>query len=102
MSNIYESERLLNEYLLFHYGSATEILPWDFGPVEALGFAERSVNVLQDRTLIPPQGAVALDLGCAVGRSCYELAQTCERVIGIDYSQSFVNAAEKVRTSGEM
>jgi putative 4-mercaptohistidine N1-methyltranferase len=102
MSNIYESERLLNEYLLFHYGSPTEILPWDFGPVEALGFAERSVNVLLDRPLIPEEGAAALDLGCAVGRSCYELAQGCELVIGIDYSQSFVNASEKVRASGEM
>lgn len=101
MSNIYESERLLNEYLLFHYGSPTEILPWDFGPVEALGFAERSVNVLLDRALLPSPAA-ALDLGCAVGRSCYELAQSCERVIGIDYSQSFVHAAERIRTAGEM
>lgn len=101
MSNIYESERLLNEYLLFHYGSPTEILPWDFGPVEALGFAERSVNLLLDRALLP-SSAAALDLGCAVGRSCYELAQGCERVIGIDYSQSFVNAAERIRTAGEM
>ncbi|QIF00111.1 methyltransferase domain-containing protein [Roseimicrobium sp. ORNL1] len=100
--NIYETDRLLNEYLLFHYGSAAEVLPWDFGPAEALGFAERSVTVLLDLPLVPSEGATALDLGCAVGRSCYELAHGCERVIGIDYSQSFVNAAEKVRDSGEM
>ncbi|MEZ0273733.1 MAG: putative 4-mercaptohistidine N1-methyltransferase [Roseimicrobium sp.] len=99
--NIYESERLLNEYLLFHYGSAAEVLPWDFGPVEALGFAERSVSVLLDRALLP-ESATALDLGCAVGRSCYELAQSCDRVIGIDFSQRFVEAAEQVRTAGEM
>jgi putative 4-mercaptohistidine N1-methyltranferase len=99
--NIYESERLLNEYLLFHYGAAAEVLPWDFGPVEALGFAERSVSVLLDRALLP-EPATALDLGCAVGRSCYELAQVCSRVIGIDFSQSFVDAAEKVRSGSEV
>lgn len=99
--NIYESARLLNEYLLFHYGSATEVLPWDFGPVEALGFAERSVQLLLDRTLVP-DGATALDLGCAVGRSCYELALTCSQVTGVDYSQSFVSAAERIRSQGRM
>lgn len=99
--NIYETPRLLAEYLLFHYGEAREVLPWDFGPATALGFAERSVTDLLDRSLVP-SNARALDLGCAVGRSCYELASVCGEVVGIDYSQSFVDAAEKIRVVGRL
>ncbi len=104
MSNIYETDRLLNEYLLFHYGTATEVLPWDFGPAEALGFAERTVQVLLDKTLLPQDGSElgALDLGCAVGRSCYELATVCQHVTGIDFSHRFIQAAESIRAAGEL
>ena len=41
---VYESERYLNEYLLFHYGEATDVLAWDFGPKDAAGFAARCVS----------------------------------------------------------
>jgi putative 4-mercaptohistidine N1-methyltranferase len=99
--NIYETPKLLAEYLLFHYGTEEEVLPWAFGPREALGFAVRSVTKLLDEKRVPAQ-ARALDLGCAVGRSSYELARVCEEVLAIDYSQSFVDAAERVRDAGEM
>ena len=99
--NIYETERLLDEYLLFHYGADDEVLPWTFGPKEALGFAQRSVNELLDRAMVPGQ-ARALDLGCAVGRSSYELAAVCSQVVGIDYSQRFVDAAETIRREGAL
>ena len=39
--NPYESSKLVEEYLLFHYGSAEEILPYPDGPVTALGIALR-------------------------------------------------------------
>ena len=94
--NIYETERLLHEYLLFHYGSAEEVLPWTFGPREALGFAVRSVTELLDASALGPN-AEALDLGCAVGRSAFELARHGARVLGIDYSQSFVDAAAAIQ-----
>lgn len=96
MTNIYETRRLLDEYLLFHYGAPREVLPWDFGPQTALGFAIRSVNELIDRGLVPA-GARALDLGCAVGRSSYELARVAEEVRAIDFSHSFIDAAETIR-----
>ncbi|MGA0848460.1 MAG: methyltransferase domain-containing protein, partial [Chthoniobacterales bacterium] len=41
-------------------------------------------------------------IGCAVGRSSFELAGHCREVIGIDYSQAFVAAATKVRTEGSV
>ena len=86
MENPYESPTLLNEYLLFHYGSADEVLPWAFGPREALHFPVRTVTDLTDNS---PR-ARALDLGCAVGRSSFELSRFCAEVTGIDFSRAFI------------
>jgi putative 4-mercaptohistidine N1-methyltranferase len=99
--NIYESDRLVREYLLFHYGGADEVLPYDFGPHDALGFARRCVAELLDVSALP-SSARALDIGCAVGRSSFELARTCREVVGIDYSAAFIAAAEKIRTAGSL
>ncbi len=95
--NPYETTRLLDEYLLFHYGSADEVLPWPEGPRGALGFAERTVSELAAFTRQP---ATALDLGCAVGRSSFALAQRGLDVLGIDFSQRFIDAATTL-ASGE-
>jgi putative 4-mercaptohistidine N1-methyltranferase len=97
--NPYETRRLLDEYLLFHYGQPQEILPWEMGPHTALDFPVRSVNELADFSLRPQ---TALDLGCAVGRSSFELARQVPAVTGIDYSQSFIQAATALAEEGEM
>lgn len=99
--NIYETPRLVAEYLLFHYGEDADILPWSFGPADALGFARRSVNELLDPASVPAE-ARALDLGCAVGRSAYELAAHAAKVTGIDFSQAFIECAESIRCGGEV
>lgn len=95
-SAIYESRRLLDEYLLFHYGSDEEVMPWAFGPKQALHFAVRTVTELMDASRLPA-GAHALDLGCAVGRSSFELARLGCNVTGIDYSHSFIEAARALQ-----
>ena len=99
--NIYESDRLVREYLLFHYGEPDEVLPWKHGPREALGFAARCVRELLNSSSVG-RDARALDVGCAVGRSSFELAGHCREVIGIDYSAAFIDAAERVRRDGEL
>ena len=38
----------------------------------------------------------ALDVGCAVGRSCFELSKLFDSVIGIDYSSNFIKCCEKM------
>ena len=91
--NIYETRRLLDEYLLFHYATPQEVLPWAEGPLSALGFAVRTVTELADFSREPK---TALDLGCAVGRSSFELAKHTTSVLGIDYSHSFVEAAQQL------
>ncbi len=98
---VYESERYLNEYLLFHYGVASDVLPWDFGPADATGFAARCVSECIDLSSLGPAPR-ALDLGCAVGRSSFELARHCAEVLGIDASLSFIRAALEIRKHGHI
>ena len=97
--NPYETERLLSEYLLFHYGRDEEILPYAFGPVTALGFARRLVTECFELTALS-RDARALDLGCAVGRSAFELARHCREVVGLDFSAGFIRAANELRAQG--
>lgn len=94
--NVYETDKLLSEYLLFHYATEEEILPAGYGGVEALFYPARCVAECLNVKALPPW-ARALDLGCAVGRSTFELARTCTTAIGIDYSHRFVGAAEQIR-----
>lgn len=99
--NIYESDRQVREYLLFHYGDPDQVLPWKHGPRDALGFAARCVRELINSSSVG-RDARALDIGCAVGRSSFELAGHCREVIGIDFSSAFIAAAEAIRSSGSL
>lgn len=96
MSAIYESDKLLGEYLLFHFGTANEILPpdrsWPVGMKDALDFPVRTVGHFSEGLV-----ARGLDLGCAVGRSAFEMSRSCTSVLGIDFSHSFIRAAEALR-----
>ena len=97
--DFYETERALSEYLLFHYGSPAQTMPWSFGPVTALNYPARCVSECLDTARLPAQ-ARALDLGCAVGRATFELARHCSEVIGIDYSQRFIEVASHLQQHG--
>jgi len=99
MENIYESNRTLGEYLLFHFGSREEQFPWPEGPLDALDFPRRTVE-----ELIDPTSSIenALDVGCAVGRSSFVLAELADSVLGVDYSSSFIDAAKAISESGEL
>ena len=99
MTSTYETDLLLNQYLLFHYGTAEDQLPYSFGPRDALFFPQRCVS-----NFLPDIGEVerALDLGCAVGRSTFELARWSEEVVGIDSSQRFIQAAQSIRETGRI
>jgi putative 4-mercaptohistidine N1-methyltranferase len=94
----YESEKLLAEYLLFHYGTAAEVLPYEDGPHAALGYPVRCVT----ECFAGATGDRALDLGCAVGRSSFEFARSFREVVGIDLSQSFIRAADALKQTGEL
>lgn len=93
----YETDMQVQQYLAFHYGDPNEYFPYDFGARHALGFPVRCVT---ENLMAIPEGARALDLGCAVGRSSFELACHCREVVGIDYSRAFIAAAERLRAAG--
>jgi putative 4-mercaptohistidine N1-methyltranferase len=97
--NIYETDLLLNQYLLFHYGTAQDQLPYSFGPRDALFYPSRCVT-----EFLPGIGRIsrALDLGCAVGGSTFELARWADEVIGIDLSSQFIAAAQAMQKAGEV
>ncbi|HEY8967206.1 MAG TPA: putative 4-mercaptohistidine N1-methyltransferase [Candidatus Methylacidiphilales bacterium] len=95
--SFYESDKAVAEYLLFHYGEEAFAPPP--GAAGALGFPARCAAFFDPL----PEGFRALDIGCAVGRSTFEIARRGGRgtVLGIDYSARFVAAAEALRTQGE-
>lgn len=98
--SFYETDQALAQYLLFHYGSAEELLPFDCGPSSGLGFPSRCVQCLDLDRL--PSRAAALDLGCAVGGATFELARHCTEVVGVDYSQRFIAAARSLQEHGSL
>ena len=98
-NNPYESDDLLQQYLTFHYATPAEQFPYDSGPIEALDFAKRCA--LEGFDFEPMRSDTRiLDLGCAVGRSTFELARFSGEVIGIDYSHSFIDAANRIKENG--
>ena len=99
--HIYETDELLHQYLIFHYGEGADQLPWEFGPRNALDFAVRCVTEGIDPERLPGTGR-ALDIGCAVGRSSFELGRQFDEVVGIDYSDAFVMAARLIYREGSI
>ncbi len=99
----YESEILRDWYLLFHYGSPEEILAgaaFDAGGLPPRGL-EFPLATVEAAGLSGPV-ARALDLGCAVGRSSFELSKLADETVGIDFSASFIAAAEALRRGEEV
>ncbi len=99
--NPYETDKLLAEYLLFHYGTAEETLPHAGGLRGALDYPVRCVSECFELGGASPETR-ALDLGCAVGRSTFELARHFGSVTGIDYSQRFIDAAQTLQQTGAL
>lgn len=94
--SFYEAEKKANQYLLFHYGSAEETMPFSFGPTESLHFPVRCVTECLDIDKLGPE-AKALEVGCAVGRSSFELSRYCKKVIAIDNSRQFISLAKRLQ-----
>jgi len=88
----------VDEYLLFHYGDDSDMMPYTFGPKQALQFPSRLAEF--SLTHAGSGRGRALDLGCSVGGSAFQLAKHYEQVVGIDFSQHFVDAASSMASKG--
>ena len=101
MNNPYEDAKLLGEYLLFHYGTDEISCPGILGPQVVCNFrGEPLKNSLMSPNYL--KMSCALDIGCAVGGSSFELSKICQRTLGIDYSKSFIDAANNLKDQRSM
>lgn len=97
----YESDKLLNEYMMLHFGTAADILPFGAVPSEWLNFPQRCASLVAKwatRLHLPKERA--LDIGCAVGGSSFELSRSYEHVVGVDLSANFIRAAQHMQAKG--
>ena len=69
-------------------------------PRGVTNFPSACARLLLSQATNKPQRA--LDLGCAVGRSTFELARKVPHVVGIDYSRSFIRAAQQLQKKGKL
>lgn len=89
---VYESEPSVCQYLDFHYGPAR---------FDVANFPRACVD-----SLLPYLGDLsmkrALDVGCSVGRSSFELAKYFEHVDAIDFSVRFIQSALELARGGSL
>ena len=85
-NNVYETDEQISQYCGFHYGED------NFG---VKNFPKNSVDVLKPY-LKNIKKDKAMDLGCSVGRSTFELATLFDEVLGIDFSANFINVGIKL------
>jgi putative 4-mercaptohistidine N1-methyltranferase len=105
--NVYETDGSLQMYLGLHYQTSGEaegvppILPHANAPSHALHFPQRVARLL---VALEPErnNNRALDIGCAVGGSSFELAKTFDHVDAFDFSESFVDAAKLMQNSDDV
>jgi putative 4-mercaptohistidine N1-methyltranferase len=100
-TSFYDTGEALAQYLLFHYGTPEQLCPLLPEARGACGFPVRCVTEPL-RHLRLDKTACALDLGCAVGRSSFELARHFDEVTGIDFSARFIDAARAMQRDGAM
>ncbi|MBX3616672.1 5-histidylcysteine sulfoxide synthase [Nitrosomonas sp.] len=89
-SSNYETDKLLSEYAEFHYGDTYFDVP-NFSKA----LAEIAIAAMGDR---PKR--TALDLGCASGRSTFELARVFDHVTGVDFSARFIGQGVQLAQQG--
>jgi 5-histidylcysteine sulfoxide synthase/putative 4-mercaptohistidine N1-methyltranferase len=88
----YESEKLVAEYAEFHYGDN------HFGVANfAAAVAQLGIAAVAGKPHLR-----ALDLGCASGRSTFELARHFEHVTGIDFSTRLIATGVQMVEQGEV
>lgn len=99
----YDTDEVVDQYLLFHFGDDQD--QQDKSIAETVQFPAVSNLITHTVSLVNEfctENEKVLDLGCAVGRASFELARTFNHVIGLDYSDAFIGAAEALRKNKEL
>ncbi|MBK8895579.1 MAG: 5-histidylcysteine sulfoxide synthase [Propionivibrio sp.] len=88
----YETDRLVSEYAEFHYGDEYFDVP-NF----PRALAQLAIAAMGDKPAVK-----ALDLGCATGRTSFELARHFAQVTGIDFSARFIGLGTRLAEQGRL
>lgn len=90
--DIYETDELVSQYCEFHYGDEVFDVP-NFAKAVAQVAMEATSDSVRDR---------ALDIGCSVGRSAFELATQFKNVDALDFSARFIQMGAQMQRAGRI
>ena len=90
--NPYETDELVSQYMEFHYGETYYNV--ENYPAKC---AQLCLQLVDNH-----KKGKALDLGCAVGRTSFELAHEFDEVICVDLSARFIECANQLKEKGEL
>ena len=94
--NPYETDVLVAQYMEFHYGNCY---------FDVKNYPEKCAQLclqLMEKNSDKKANRKALDLGCAVGRTSFELAREFDEVIGVDLSARFIECANQLKGKGSL
>ena len=98
-ASMYETDALVSQYAEFGWGD--RYFNVDNFPAECARLCLEAVaSSLKDNRGKHPTRA--LDVGCATGRSSFELARVFDEVTGLDFSARFIRIAEQMKTEGRI
>ena len=90
--DIYETDELVSQYCEFHYGEEYFDVP---------NFPKSIVDYTIEVTPQSPRNR-ALDIGCSVGRSAFELSKIYKEVDALDFSARFIQIASQMQQLGRL
>ncbi len=90
VTDYYTTDSIISQYCHFGWGENT--LGVENYPARC---AQIALTYMKDK-----QRGKAFDIGCAIGRSTFELARGFDEVIGVDFSARFVQEAEVLKQNG--
>ena len=88
--DVYETDELIAQYCEFHWGADYHGVP---------SFPAECARICLEATAGKGRER-ALDLGCAIGRTTFELAREYEHVTGLDFSARFIRIADELVKKG--
>jgi 5-histidylcysteine sulfoxide synthase/putative 4-mercaptohistidine N1-methyltranferase len=88
--NVYETDAMVSQYIEFHYGDSY------FGvPNFPKACADLCLSYMKDH-----KTERALDIGCATGRSSFELARVFDHVDAVDFSARLIQVPSNFQKTG--
>jgi putative 4-mercaptohistidine N1-methyltranferase len=90
--DLYETDALVAQYCEFHYGDSCFGVP---------NFPQAIARLALDAVKEGNKGR-ALDIGCSVGRTAFELADVFKQVDALDFSARFIQVGARMQRTGRI